>query len=63
MANRGNLTLKCPVEQGIVNTGAIWRRQDSTRFQQLRVAPDEHLVLLTETSTNPKANRELTQII
>ena len=63
MANRGNLTLKCPVEQGIVNNGTIWRRSDTTRFQQARVAHEEHPVLLTEEPMNPKANREMTLIM
>ena len=64
--SRGRLLrLRYPIEKGLVTNWddmeRVWRH---TFYNELRIDPKEHPILLTEAPHNPKANREKTaQII
>ena len=62
---RNVLKIQQPIKQGCVENWddmeKVWHH---TLYNELRVSPEEHSIIMTETNTNPRENREkLTQIM
>ena len=58
-AKKDVLFLTNPIDQGlVVNWDDLEKIWHHTLFSELRVSPEEHPVMLTETSLNPKPDRE-----
>jgi actin-related protein len=62
---RNVLRIKNPIVQGRVENWddmeKVWHH---TLYNELRISPEEHPIIMTETNTNPRENREkLTQIM
>eukprot|EP01084_Bolivina_argentea_P190453 327281_1 len=56
---KGILSIKYPIQHGIVNDwNAMEQIWHHTFYNELRVVPDEHSILLTEAPLNPKINRK-----
>ena len=59
MAKGGVLKLTYPNEYGVaINWDGMEKIWHHTFYNELRAPPEEHPVMLTENSLNPKANRE-----
>ncbi|XP_049446591.1 uncharacterized protein LOC125897350 [Epinephelus fuscoguttatus] len=55
---RGVLALKHPIKNGIIRNWDEMEKIWHHTFQQLRVEPDDHPVMLTEAAMNPLENRQ-----
>ena len=57
---RGVLQIQNPIDHGIVTNWddmeKVWHH---TLYNELRVSPEEHPIIMTECNSNPKVNREL----
>ena len=64
-SKRGMLNLRYPIEHGIVtNWDDMEKLWHHIYYNELRVAPEEHPILMTEPALNPKSGREkMTQVI
>ena len=58
-SHRGVLSLRYPIEHGIVtNWDEMEKIWNHTFYNELKVVPEEHPILLTEAPLNPKISRE-----
>ncbi|KAJ8397612.1 hypothetical protein AAFF_G00436110 [Aldrovandia affinis] len=55
---RGVLALKYPMKNGVIHNWDEMEQIWHHTFQQLRVDPEDHPVLLTEAAMNPRENRQ-----
>ena len=65
LVNKDVLTIHYPIEHGIV---ADWHGMEKiwhhTFYNELHAAPEEHPLLITDSSLNPKGNREkMTEVL
>ena len=65
LKRKDTLELKYPIENGLVSNWDHWEKIIHYAFYEvLKVAPEEHPVLISEPALNPKPNREkITQIM
>jgi len=56
---RGLLKIHYPLEHGVVTNWLEMEKIWKTAYNELRCAPEEHPVLLTEAPLNPRKNREM----